>query len=378
MEDYINGAIKEAIGRGRALMEKIPGARNLGPYFSALAATANREIEQIIENLDYLYNDSDYNDPRSIREKFSGFKQLSGKLSTIENVVIAAMSRMSVEDDNFVNKLVQEICREINYPLPAPVTSCLSQKYYHIYPFYNLLCIPLLESNFILHLPDIYHELGHPLLELDNPKIEAFQKSLGYFLIEVRKHFDQEIARREANKSNENVFDSIFVWRDSWLENWATELFCDLFATYTLGPAFIWSNIHMCTKMSWEPYKIPTYQKTTHPPNEARMKTIIYGLEKIGFKDEIPKIQNEWDDFKRIVGDERPQDFTIAAPEKLLKLAAEHCLVGTQQIKCEIAKKETADKVNSLLNGSWVEFWKDPAAFYEWEREKLKTFKSSL
>ena len=377
MENYINGAIKEAIGKGKALMKKIPGARDLGVYFSALATSANREIEQIIDNLDYLYNDPDYNDARNIREKFSRFKQLSGELSKLENVVIAAMSRKSNEDDNFVNKLVQEICKEINYPLQAPVTSCLSQKYYHIYPFYNLLCIPLLEPDFVLHIPDIYHELGHPLLQLDNPKVEGFRTSLGYFLVEIRKHFDAEIQRREF-KFNENIYDPIFVWRESWLENWATELFCDLFATYTIGPAYAWSNIHVCTKMSWESYKIPSYQKTTHPPNEARMKAIFYGLQQIGFGEEVPKIQEKWNEFKNIVGEERPQNFATAVPEKLLKAAVEHCLVGTQQIQCEIAKKEGGGKVNALLNNSWVEFWKNPPAFGEWESAKLKSFKETL
>lgn len=377
MERYINGAIREAIGKGKALMAKIPGARDLGPYFNALATTANREIEQINMGLDYLYNDPDYNDPRNIREKFSRFKQLSSKLSNIENVVIAAMSRKT-EDDEFVNRLVQEICKEINYPLQAPVTSCLSQKYYHIYPFYNLLCIPLLEAEFVLHIPDIYHELGHPLLSLDNPKVEPFQNSLGYFLVEVRKHFDAEIKRREINKANENEFDAIFVWKDAWLENWAVELFCDLFATYTLGPAYIWSNIHMCTKMSWEPYKIPTFQKTTHPPDEARMKAILFGLEQIGFTEDVAAIQKQWDAFKQIVGDEKPQEFAVAVPEKLLKSAAEHCLVGTKQIKCEIARKGMPEKVNFLLNNSWTEFWKDPEAFYEWERDAVNAFKASL
>src|ERR1700676_1487870 len=162
MKNYINGAIKEAIWKGRALMAKIPGARNLGRYFTSLATVANREIDQLITELDYLYSDPDYNDVINIREKFSRFKQLSGRLSDIENVVIAAMSRKA-QDDEYVNELVYEICREINYPLQNPVASCLSQKYYHIYPDYNLICIPLLESEFVLHIPDIYHELGHPL-----------------------------------------------------------------------------------------------------------------------------------------------------------------------------------------------------------------------
>src|SRR5690242_11112896 len=114
MKNYINGAIKEAIGKGRALMAKIPGARELGRHFTSVASIATREVEQLIEELDFLYNDPDYNDEKNIKEKFSKFKHLSGRLSEIENVVIAAMSRKS-DDDEFVNELVYDICTEINY-----------------------------------------------------------------------------------------------------------------------------------------------------------------------------------------------------------------------------------------------------------------------
>jgi hypothetical protein len=186
MENYINGAIREAIGKGKALMSKIPGSRKLGTHFASLANFANAEIGVIIDALDSLLGDPDYSDPKNLKSKFSRFKQLSGILSNIENIVIAAMSRKS-DDDDFVNKLVQEICKEINYPLPPPVASCLSQKYYHIYPYYGLICIPLLESEFVLHIPDLYHELGHPLIEQSNPKVEAFQQNLGYFNLRVQK-----------------------------------------------------------------------------------------------------------------------------------------------------------------------------------------------
>ena len=377
MVNYINGAIKEAIAKGSALKAKIPGARDLGIYFSSLATTAEREIDAIIDALDYLYANSDYNDPINIREKFSRFKYLSGQLSEIENVVIAAMSRKA-NDDEFVNKLVYEICKEINYPLQAPVASCLSQKYYHIYPPYNLICIPLLESEFLLHISDIYHELGHPLLAINNPKIEPFKNSLGRFNRDVRKYFDDEINRRELNRSISSDFDPIYVWKDSWLENWSTEFFCDLFATYTLGPAYAWSNLHMCTKMSWEIYKIPTFQKISHPPDEARMRAILLGLELTGFSAEKAEIELKWDEFKIIVGQKKSNDFSIAVPDKLLRQAAEFCLVGTKQIGCEIAAPDSQKKVNFLLNNSWKEFWKNPEDFYTWERQAVVDFKDIL
>src|ERR1700687_4856366 len=103
MINYINGAIKEGIEKGKVLMSKIPGAKDLGIYFSPLATVANGQIQDIIDALDYLYSDVDLGDKRNLKQKFARFRQLSGKLSEIENVVIAAMNRKTT-DDEFVNK----------------------------------------------------------------------------------------------------------------------------------------------------------------------------------------------------------------------------------------------------------------------------------
>jgi len=377
MTNYINGAIRESIERAKMLISKIPGAKDLGLYFSPLARAATTDIQNIINSLDYLYNDVDYSDASNLRQKFFKFKKLSGNLAEIENVVIAAMSRIT-PDDEFVNKLVYEICSEISYPLPSPVASCLSQKYYHIYAEYGLLCIPLLESDFVLHIPDVYHELGHPLIELDNPKVEPFKKSLGQFNAIVRKHFDDEIKRRNLNKSVPGEFDPLLVYKSTWLEHWSIEIFCDLFATYTLGPAYAWSNIHMCAKMSWDTYRLPTFQKISHPPNEARMKAIILGLNIIGCKSDAEAIQKKWDEFKHIVGQRKGPDFSIAVPEKLLKDAADLCLIGTRNIGSEIYNVTNQNKVNLLLNNSWKAFWKDPEAFADGEAEMFRNFKASF
>jgi len=283
-----------------------------------------------------------------------------------------------VKGSEEINKLVKEICSEINYPLPSPVASCLSQKYYHIYPEYGLICIPLLESEFVLHIPDLYHELGHPLIELDNPKVAKFQNNLGYFNLAVKQHFEKEISRREMNKISKDIHDPIYIYKDSWLQKWSVEIFCDLFATYTLGPAYLWSNLHMCSKMSWEVCKTSTHEINTHPAGDARMRCCLIALEQIGFKEDANEIRSKWDQFVQIVGQTRTEDYFIAYPEVILKSAAEFCLVGIKEIGCEITTSKTTDKVNRLLNDSWKQFWKDPQKFNEWELTAVSTFKEKL
>jgi hypothetical protein len=377
MKKYIDGAIQEGLEKGKKLKGKIPGAKDL-LFFSPLVTIANNDIDSIIANLQILLNDPDYATDENLQQKFYRFKQLSGRLSEIENVVIAAINRKT-SDDDFVNKLTYEICSEINYPLPAPVASCLSQKYYHIYPYYNLICIPLLESDFLLHIPDIYHELGHPLISIDNPKITEFQNDLGRFNNEVKKYFNTEIRRRELNKLNTELFNPLHIWRDSWIEKWSTEFFCDLFAVYTLGPAYAWSNIHMCTKMSWNIYKLSSFQKTTHPPDNARMLVILKGLSLLGFHKDVKEIDTKWNNFKKIISIEHPQpEYSIALPDDLLQMAAELCLNGTKAIGCDIVTPTSNQKIFTLLNEAWNVFWQNPSTFYLWEHDKMKQLKNNV
>ena len=130
--------------------------------------------------------------------------------------------------------------------------------------------------------------------------------------------------------------------------------------------------------MTWGVYKITTFQKSSHPPGEARMKAILHGLELVGFKEVKKEIQAKWEEFKVIVDHKKPTGFSVAVPDKLLKLAAEFCLVGTKQIGCDIISPESKGKVCELLNNSWKQFWIDPENFYEWEKETVAQFKATL
>ena len=37
---------------------------------------------------------------------------------------------------------------------------------------------------------------------------------------------------------------------------WANEIFCDLFAIYTLGPAYAWAHFHLTARHESDPYEV--------------------------------------------------------------------------------------------------------------------------
>ncbi|MEQ8906029.1 hypothetical protein [Ekhidna sp.] len=378
MVDYIDGAIMENIQKSRVLKSKFPSAKKSSLYFESLVSKATLEIESTIQDLVGLLHDQDYSKPANLRRKFSKFKAILSKLHVLENVIVAAISRRH-DDDDFANKLMREICSEIEYPTQTPVVSCLSQHYYRILPYYNLVCMPLLESDFLLHLPDLYHEICHPLISVDNPKTEVIKSSRGKLNRDVKRHFNVEIGRLQKNQfDNSEFLRTYYVWRDSWIDKWSEELFCDLFATLTLGPAYVWSNLHMCAKMDWNLFKIPLLQKSSHPPAGARMQAMFYGLDLIGFNEERKKISIKWEEFIQVIGAAPEPEYHIALPDSFLKKSAEYALEGVKGLGCTLASENQDAIIIKTLNEAWKSFWRSPMGFVDTEERIMKELKKNL
>lgn len=371
MNEYLNGVLQEIIARANALKAKIPGAYQLSVYFEALSTTAEIEIRDIISEATFYISDARLTHDSTTKQKVKYVKKLNQQLSILETVVVAALMR-NHDDDIYVNQLVREICREIKYPISKPVVTCLSQSYYHIYPHYNLLCVPLLEADFLLHIPDLYHELAHPLISIDNPKVEPFQEQLGIFNSGVIEYFNKEIEREVLNENREDIVSAIHTWRDNWTEGWSTEFFCDLFALYTLGPAFAWSHLHLTVKTSSNVFN---FEMDSHPPDDARMKAMIHGLNLIGYKDDAKQISKKWDDFVRAIEHDkkRKSRYDSAVPELFLEDIAVRTLHGTKNIGCKVVTPNDNDGImKRMLNDAWVVFWKDMSNFQEWEEQEIK------
>src|SRR5205823_4280663 len=149
-------------------------------------------INDLIAEFEYLLTDPAILAPAVVRERVRIFRRALEGLTTLETTAVAALSRVH-EDDVFMNKLVFQIHQEIKYPLPPPTVSCLSRDYFCIIPGLHLLQVHLAESDFLLHLPDLYHELAHPLLVTQNdPRVEPFQQEFVKFLNVVGAYIDQE------------------------------------------------------------------------------------------------------------------------------------------------------------------------------------------
>jgi hypothetical protein len=375
LNDYFIGSIKQHQERGRRLMERIPP--NLPREFHVLVQKCNDELSVLLDGLRVLLEDARMQLPNYQSERLRQFRRIAEHMGFLETTAIAALERHNA-DDIFLNRLIEIIKMETHYPLLPPVVTSLSQQYFHIFPNLNLLFVPLSEGDFLLHLPDLYHELAHPLVtEPYNPRVKPFQDALSRALDVVLEYVanEQQKEERRGIHAPQRISFYLYLWQKSWLE-WIIEFFCDIYAVCSIGPAFAWSHIYLCAKYSNDPYDVPTMSLISHPADDARMKTILYALRKLGFEDEAKAIKMKWDELIVISGAKAEPEYKRCYPDSLLQQIAEIAVTGVGSLGCRVAEPKTNTPVYSLLNEAWVEFWKDAKQYIAWERSAVQDLRN--
>jgi hypothetical protein len=376
MKDYLDISINHHIRRGEHLIESIPHPNLLPQEFHRLIQTTNTELETIIWELRKLRDGKEMQNLSNQRERLRRFRRWVEHLDLIENTAVAALTRRG-ENDLFLCKLVEKISSEINYPLLYPIVSSLSQTYFHIYPFLNLLFVPLAEASFLLHLPDLYHELGHPLVTAKlNPKVKPFQSSLNQAFSLVFAHIERERILAKRSRGPNSIGSYIDLWAESWMD-WIIEFFCDLVAIYTLGPAFAWSHIHLCAKSTQSPFQVPIMETSIHPADDARMRVMLQGLRLIDFETEANQIQDRWQQLLATSGVTLTAEYQRCFPDEILREIVVKAYEGVFGMGLQIAKQGETKVVAGFLNKAWQVFWTNPSSYLEWEEQIISSLKSS-
>jgi hypothetical protein len=371
MKDYIEALITQTSDKAKVLRGKIVGPLK-SSEFTGLYSRCERQLDNILERLEYLSNDPDVKAKENNGIRIRLLRRIIRELSVLEWSGIAALNRPN-DDDVLLNKILFQIHTEIKYPLNPPTVTCLSQNYYVVHPSIGLLQVPLAESDSFLHLPDLYHELGHPILSAKgNPKSELFQaeftkfnNKIFTFFLNRRNAISRQTGPRDYHKFQVNIL------AQSWMKYWSMEFFCDLFATYTLGPAYAWSHWYLTASNDADPYEVKINQVSSHPPDQARMEVILMALDLLGQKTEADKIKKTWDDLLQITGSKPNELYRKACPKDLLELSAVHSMEGVKAIGCRLADDKATGKIHELLNNAWNVFWQDPQKYRSWEKVQL-------
>ena len=363
------------MARGQSLIERIP--RDTPREFHLLVVNCESQLNTILGQLKKLAEDPRLQMPQLQPERLRLFRRAVTDLDFLEQFGLSALERR-IEGDVYLNRIVDEVRREINYPLLPPVVVPLSQGYFHIYPPLNLLLVPPLEGQFLLHLPDLYHELAHPLLLRHDPRLSRFSDS-AMSALDVAIEYLYSLRDKELGGRGPREFLLyLHTWERSWIKSWTAEFFCDLFAVFTLGPAFAWAHLHLCAKRGRSPFHVPLLVPDSHPADHARMKAMLFGLKLTGFAVQSEEIERKWDALVAISGGELEPEYHQCFPEHVLEAVAQKAYEGVVEIKCRIATPTTRGVLHDLLNNAWEAFWRAPLHYTEWEQSSVAELKRSL
>ncbi|HRH40165.1 MAG TPA: hypothetical protein PKY82_00880 [Pyrinomonadaceae bacterium] len=363
MDDYFKQAIPQYEYRIRQALDSIP--QDLSVEQTLLAAKCSERLNEAKDKLDKLQNGAD-----RLRE----FQRIIRDIEYVETVGLAALER-SNEVDEKLNFLVKKIRHEIKYPLKLPpAVTAISRDYFYVHTRFNfnLICVPPGERHSLLHLPDLYHELAHPLLTEKNlTEIQPFKDGLSKIRDLVLSHFTEEIIDRSRQRGPEIYKTQPEIWLQNWYQSWATEFLCDLFAVYTLGPAFAWSHYHLCAKKTENPFEVGN-SNSSHPADHARMDLMLFALDKIGFSGSADKIEEKWKDFIKSSSMTKEIEYEQCYPRHFLGKVEDLAYEAVSKMNVRIATSDTDELVHSVLNRAWERFWENQDSYVEWEREEVE------
>ncbi len=376
MNEYFQGAVKQLVQRADHLLGNIK--QGLPAEFHLLEKHCREKLRRLKIDFIQLIEDPQFRLSKHQHVRIRKYRRLISELDEIETIVIPVLSR-STEEDRFLNKLVHQIRLEIKYPLLPPIVSPFSQGYFYIWGEHNLICVHLTEGNFLLHLPDIYHEMAHPLeWEEGYPNIEGYQISLIELLDEIRSSLtDEEHKLTRSSRAPETYKFYLQNWKKSW-ESWGREFFCDLFATYTLGPAYVWSHFHLCATRGGNPYEIPLLSTSSHPADDARMQAMLDALCITGFDQEAKIIEGKWLELVSSLNVTSEPEYHRCFPKTLIKLITEKAYKGITAMNCRIASPDTDDVVHRALNDAWRHFWENPDSYVSEEKKLINSIKNQI
>lgn len=373
MEDYFEKAIPQYTARIGQALNSIP--RDLSNEHAVLAAKCSSKLNETQVKLDVLKLDLSRQNGENNDEYLREFQRIVRDVEYVETVGIAALER-SNEVDERLNFLVKKIRQEINYPLPIPpAVTAISRDYFYVHTRFNfnLICVPPGERHSLLHLPDLYHELAHPLLTEKNlPKIQPFQEGLNNIRDIVLAHFTNEILHRSRQRGPNTYQGQAEIWLQNWYQSWSTEFLCDLFAVYTLGPAFVWSHYYLCTKKTKNPFEVGTNTSSTHPADDARMSLMLFALDRIGFSKIADKIEIRWNELIESSASVKELEYSLCYPHKIICKIEEIAYQSVEKMNLRIVSPKTTDYVHTVLNNSWEEFWTNRDSYIDYEIEEVE------
>ncbi len=376
MKDVLYGLFRDLKQRCqllRTLLEQHACHPDVEDYRAGIIET----ITLVGNNVEEVMNDPAFGAPSIIANNLRDYRLSSHMIKLLEWYPIPAILQYGSSDHYFRTFMSQALV-EMAYPFSLPVVSMSKDDYYSSYALFSLIMGPLLEEYSLLGLPDLFHELGHLILDRERLRF------LGRFDAELKKYFAKERRGVRIAQKPPKYEEIIKGIQQQWIDAWSVEFACDMIATYLVGAAYGWAHLRLCASSLgdnvYEPG--PENLNSTHPSDNARLQGIVEMLLLLKERDETAHLRSRWNEYLSLTGDSSPQDYALCYPSQILKKLAQHVYDGCKAIglkpfseQVPIAGDQT---VSNLLNAAWREFLANPQEYGAWEECRLAELRVKL
>jgi hypothetical protein len=221
-------------------------------------------------------------------------------------------------------------------------------------------------------MPDIYHELCHPLhRNLDLPSLEPYARAFKTSLFAMVAHFHRESVAADRLRNQEARLYQIQLWRTCWAKYWMEEFFCDLFGVLTVGPAYVWAHYHLSIKRGSDPFATPLMRERSHPADDARMRAMLGVLRSGEFESEADSIERAWREFIDAMEYRAPAEYHLCYSGAQIDNVTRAAKEGVEGIEIVTTASRNKARVRDSLNEAWRVFWKAPSDFPAWEADEV-------
>jgi hypothetical protein len=299
------------------LEEQLRQLRAANPEHAVLLNYLDQEYKRADIKLTLLETLLALNDPNFEKRADKLSHDLSRYIIPTANHYVAGLQCQGPRGRQ-VRKVLLHLCQRLRLDWIEDILTCLHRDMAVLAEYRGLFAIPvffgppyLLET--ILEVPGIYHEFGHSVFARD----EVFRQHLSTI---VKTHFAQLKQQHAPISPDQKALrdKEIDGAAASWGALWLAEIFCDLFASYVCGPAYLASIVDLGRARGFPPY---TLASNSHPPNGARVMASYFALS--DQQRQHPTVQKMYAAWQNFTSTFTPgQDYRIRCSEELLKSLA--------------------------------------------------------
>jgi len=294
---------------------------------------------------------------------FRSYRGSKRELDAFEEFFAGHINRF-IDADDFLTRIAEEVWKEGGLPGASPVAVTNTSGYFCTVASLGIVFCPPCTEEHLLPLPDFYHESIHILPEHLGRPLHGlrFQQALH----DHASHLQNQI-RRISLPIDAKVIAGIIT---RWDLSWAEEVACDTLAAYLTGPAYGWCNLHLCLQ-SPNVYAI----SPEHPADAARTIHIFRTLKRLGWAEEVNRMESRWEQYLRTVKHKKPHNYDIYHPADLFTAITEDVIETSRNLSSYSAR---AGAISTLLNDAWRMFLSDPTSYVSWEQQTVAQLRRRL